>query len=77
MVSKLTAADRDLHGYKAQVQKVLDRDAAAAFTKKGLKFGKVFKWNGFAFSDSEDPENNPAKIIGIDKDDIGLRLKVR
>ena len=36
--------------------------AVAAFQKKGLKFGKVFEWKGFAFADTKDPENNPVQI---------------
>ena len=36
--------------------------AVEAFTKKGLKFGKLFEWKGFAFADTKDPENNPVQI---------------
>ena len=32
------------------------------FSKRGLKFGKVFEWKGFAFADTKDPENNPVQI---------------
>jgi catechol 2,3-dioxygenase-like lactoylglutathione lyase family enzyme len=36
--------------------------ALADFAKTGLKFGKVFEWNGFAFADTKDPEGNPIQI---------------
>jgi predicted enzyme related to lactoylglutathione lyase len=36
--------------------------AVAQFAKKGLKFGKVHEWNGFAFADARDPEGNPIQI---------------
>ena len=36
--------------------------AVEDFTKKGLKFGKLFEWKGFAFADTKDPENNPVQI---------------
>ncbi len=41
----------------ANVQAAVD-----AYTRNGLKFGKVFEWNGFAFADTKDPENNPVQI---------------
>lgn len=34
----------------------------AEFRERGLKFGKVFEWKGFAFADTKDPENNPIQI---------------
>ena len=38
------------------------RAAVDDLTKNGLKFGKVFEWNGCAFADTKDPENNPVQI---------------
>ena len=37
-------------------------EACARLTKDGLKFGKIFEWNGFAFADTKDPEGNPIQI---------------
>ena len=37
-------------------------EACVRFKKEGLKFGKVFEWNGFAFADTTDPEGNPIQI---------------
>ena len=38
------------------------KTTVADFKKKGLTFGKIFEWNGFAFADTKDPENNPIQI---------------
>jgi len=34
----------------------------AAFEAEGLKFKKIFDWNGFSFADTVDPEGNPVQI---------------
>lgn len=48
--AKIVFACADVH---TQVKK---------FEKAGLKFGKMFEWEGFYFADTKDPEKNPAQI---------------
>ena len=41
------------------------RDVPAAvkeFAAGGLKFGKIFEWNGITFADTKDPAGNPIQI---------------
>lgn len=48
--AKICFACEDVH---AQVAK---------FEAEGLKFKKIFDWNGFSFADTADPEGNPIQI---------------